>query len=84
MPINIEKNLNAEVKHIYYFYKESQFFFSSFGLSFFVTRNNKAMESQSTEHLWIKYNPLVLRVKLPSHFCSNCYGFFLKNSSSSF
>lgn len=42
----------------------------------FATRNNEDMESQSPEHFWSNYNPLVLGAKSSSYIYSNCDTFF--------
>ena len=46
----------------------------------FATRNNEDMESQSLEHFWSNYNPLVLGAKSSSYIYSNCDTFFFKKN----
>ena len=54
--------------------RKQKCFRSSFPL-IFTTRNAVGLESENVEDLWINYNPLVLRVKSPTHVCSNWDGF---------
>ena len=37
----------------------------------FTTSNAEDFESENVEDLWSNYNPLLLRVKSPSHICNN-------------
>ena len=61
-----------------YFYDKKAKMFQVIFSPYFYDKKCCRLESENVENLWINYNPLVLRVKSPTHVCSNWDGFLKK------